>query len=112
MLQENELDALEEFTGLNEAIKDFNFWHGSALLYVDIEKRHFSTIVFHDEEEVSKARLIKNLYGVITKDEKTEKYIGSRRKQYISEFVSLMVEGFNTEEAKYELAAKYPYGSI
>lgn len=112
MLQENELDQVERFIGLNEVIKDFNFWHGSALLYVDIEEKHFNTIVFYDKNEVLKAMLLENLFGVITKDEKTEKYIGSRRKQYIFEFVSLMMEGYNKEQAEHELASKYPYGSI
>lgn len=97
-----------EKESLEQAIKDFNEWSGAALLYYNKEKGYFNTVVFFNDVEKSQTVLKDDCFGIISKSERENLHIGEEGRQYIIEFVELLLDGWGTHQAEYQLASKYP----
>lgn len=96
---------------LGQAIKDFNEWNGAALLYFNKAEGYFNTEVFGNDVQATQTFLTEGNYGVYSKSERdgSEMNIGKVRKEYILDFVKLIMEGYEPMQAEYELADKYPF---
>lgn len=96
---------------LDQAIKDFNEWNGAALLYFNKAEGYFNTEVFGNDVQATQTFLTEGNYGVYSKSERdgSEMNIGKVRKEYILDFVKLIMEGYEPMQAEYELADKYPF---
>lgn len=99
---------LENFTGLEKAIKDFNNWGHSATLYVNLEEGYFNTEVFPNDVAKSENVFADGVYGVMGKsDRDNNRNIGEKRKAYILDYTQLLLEGYEPASAEYQLMEKH-----
>lgn len=98
-----------EKESLDQAIKDFNEWSGAALIYYNKEKGYFNTEVFFNDVEKSQTVLRDDCFGIISKNERENLLIDENGRQYIVEFVELVLDGWGPHQAEYQLAEKYPF---
>lgn len=100
----------EMMKSLDKAIKDFNDWTRTALLVFDKEKKTFDTLVFGNDVQRTENVLNEGVYGVFSKSEiYGDKQITDERKEYIIDYVSLLLEGYDAGQAEYKLFDKYPF---
>lgn len=95
---------------LDQAIEDFNSWDHAAMLYFNKDEGYFNTEVFSNDIQAGETFLTDGNYGIYSKSDRASKRanIGEARKEYIIDFAKLIMDGYDSMQAQYELADKYP----
>lgn len=97
-----------EMETLDQAIKDFNEWSGAALIYYNKKEGYFNTEVFANDLHRSQTVLSEDCFGIFSKTEReTTLRVGEKRRQFIIEFVELVLDGWEPFQADYQLVRKY-----
>lgn len=91
---------------LDQAIQDFNKWNRSAFIYYNQEENYFNTEVFADDVQMAGVVLSNGNFIVFRKNERENKQIGKIRKQYIVDYVKLVLEGYEPFQAEYKLSER------
>ena len=98
-------ELIATIEALDQAIIEFNNWEGAAKIYFKKETEIFFTEVFSNDIAASQTVPNKGIYSVLGKGEfEGNKKIGKKRKAYINNFVSLLLQGWEPFQAEYELS--------
>ena len=93
---------------LEVAISEFNDWNKGARLCLDIEDGCFETSVYHNDVMMSETFSTDNFKTVYVKTEiEGNITIGKKRKEYIIKLSELLLDGWESYQAQYELAEYY-----
>lgn len=104
----NEIKMNEErITSLNQAIEEFNGWSKAAALYYNHKDHYFSTEVFHSDVQRSGTVFSDDCVVIVSKSEVQTFKVGQKRREYVLDFVDLILEGSSADQAEYELMQKY-----
>lgn len=94
---------------LDQAIKDFNNWGHAAMLYYNKEEGYFNTEVFANDVQASQTILSDGCFSILSKEDRQSVSLGQKSREYIIEFVELVLDGWGPHQAEYHLAHKYPF---
>lgn len=100
---------MKNFGGLDEAIANFNDWNRAAVLYVNIHEGYFETIVFHNDVEKAETVFTDGVYGIFNKEERGDRKIGDKEKNYILDYTRLIIDGYTPTQADYKLMDDYAF---
>ncbi len=93
---------------LETAIKDFNDWEKGARIYVDLRDGYFNTDVYHNDVQQDQSISPSNFMCVYSKGEREGHIrIGLKRREYITQYSRLILDGWEPDQAAYELAELY-----
>lgn len=101
-------DVVINVDSLDDAIKDFNDWGKGASIVLDKNDGYFSTVVYHNDVQAVQSRSPKNFITVYYKDEIDGQIkIGPKRRNYIEQYASLIIDGWTPDQADYKLSDIY-----
>lgn len=97
-----------DIESLDHAISEFNDWNKGARLYLDITDGCFETSVYHNDVMMSETFSSDNFKTVYVKTEiEGNVTIGKKRKEYIIKLSELLLDGWESYQAQYQLAEYY-----